>query len=126
VSSTRAQYDLAYALFLFCGLAALLGILMEAIPKDEGTSALLGFFVAIPLAGGALVALLVGITLSIRLPKRWPLVTLAGSSVMFVIGLLIGSRSAGYYYAICIVYGTVVIALSGVWFFVLRRREAAG
>jgi len=123
VRSTRAQYDLAYALFLFCGLATLLGILMEAIPKDEGTSALLGFFVAIPLVGGSVVALVVGITLSIRLPKRWPLVTLAGSSVMCVLGLLVGSHSATYYYTICIAYSTGVIALSGVWFLFLRRRE---
>ena len=117
-----AKYDLAYTLFLFCGMAALVGILMEAIPKEEGNSALLGFFVAIPLVGGALAAWVVGIALCLRLPKRWPLVTLAVLSVLFVLGLLIGSHSATYYYAICIAYGLGTAGLCGLWFLTLRQR----
>ena len=92
-------------------------------PKDEGTAALLGFFVAIPPVGASFVALIGGFALCIRLPKRWPLVTLSGMSVLFVLGLLIGSSSAAFYYAISIVYGVGALALSGMWFLILRGRE---
>lgn len=87
------------------------------------TSALLGFFVALPLVGGSLGALAVGITLLIRLPKRWPLMVLGVASVLFALGLVIGPEAPTYYYAICIAYGTGVIAVSGVWFLFLRQKE---
>lgn len=118
----RAQYDLAYGCFLVCGLTALLGSLMEAIPKDEGTAALLGFFVAIPLVLASFAALVVGVGLCIRLPNRWPLVILSGMSVLFVAALLTGYGSTPFYYATAIVYGVAVVTISGVWFLILRRR----
>ena len=118
----RVEYDLAYGLFLFCGLAALLGALMEAIPKDEGTAALLGFFVAIPLVIASFAALVGGIVLCMRLPKQWPLVILSGMSALFVAGLFIVNGSSAFYYAISIVYGAGVVAISGLSLLILRRR----
>ena len=114
----RADYDRAYGCFLFCGLAALLGSLMEEIPKDEGTAALLGFFVAIPLVVASFAALVCGIVLSMKLPKHWSLVLLPGMSILFVAALFTGYGST----AISIVYGAGVVTVSGVWFLILRKR----
>ena len=114
----RVEYDWTYGCFLFCGVAALLGSIMEALPKDEGTAALLGFFVAIPLAVASFVALVAGIVLCMQLPMHWQLVVLAGMSVLFVGALLTGYGST----SIAIVYGAAVVAISGVWFLILRER----
>lgn len=116
----RAEYDRAYGCFLFCGLAALVGSLMEVIPKDEGAAALLGFFVAIPLVVASFVALVGGIVLGMKLPKHWSLVLLPGMSILFVAALLTGYGST----AISIVYGAGVVSVSGVWFLILRKRMA--
>lgn len=121
----RGEYDLAYGCFLVCGLTALLGSLMEAVPKDEGTAALLGFLVAIPLVFASFAALIVGTVQCIRLPNRRRLVILSGISVLFVVALFTGDGSKGFYYAISIIYGLAVVGVSGAWFLILRRRGVA-
>ena len=121
----RGEYDLAYGCFLGCGLAALLGSLMEAVPKDAGTAALLGFLVAIPLVFASLAALVFGVVQCIRLPNRGRLVVLSAMSVVFVVALVAGQGSKGFYYAISITYGLAVVWISGAWFLILRRREVA-
>ena len=116
----RSKYDRAYGCFLICGLAALLGSIMEVVPKDEGTAALLGFFVAIPLALASFAALAVGIVMCTQLPMHWSRVVLSGMSVLFVAALFTGYGSI----AIAIVYGAGVVAICGVWFLSLRERVA--
>jgi hypothetical protein len=123
MNKRRGEYDLAYGCFLICGLAALLASLMEAVPKDAGTAALLGFFVAIPLVLVSFGALVVGIVQCIRLPNRRRLVILCGMSVLFVVALVTGHGSTAFYYVISITYGLAVAWISGAWFLILRRRE---
>jgi hypothetical protein len=125
MNERRGEYDLAYGCFLGCGLAALLGSLMEAVPKDAGTAALLGFLVAIPLVLVSFAAMVVGTVQCIRLPNRRRLVILSGMSVLFVVALVTGHGSEGFYYAICITYGLAVVWISGAWFLILRRRGVA-
>ena len=122
VKRGRVEYDCAYGCFLFCGLAALSGSLMEAIPKDEGTTVLLGYFVAIPLVLASFVALLSGIVLCLRLWKHWPLVILSAMSVLFVAALFIGHGSATFYYAVSITYSAGVVAICARWFLILRTK----
>jgi hypothetical protein len=121
VKGERVKYDWAYGSFLLCGLAALLGGFMEVIPKDAGTIVLLGYFVAIPLALVSFIALIVGIVLWMRLPKHWALSGLSTISTLFVATLLAGHGSV----VISIVYGVGVVAISGLWFLILRRRYVA-
>lgn len=122
VNERRTDHDWAYACFLFCGLAALLGSLMEVIPKDEGTTALLGFFVAIPLALASIAALIGGVAFWItRLPKDWGLAGLSGTSILFAATLLTGRGSI----LIAVIYGSAVFAACGVWFLVVRSRYGA-
>jgi hypothetical protein len=121
----RGEYDSAYGCFLFCGLAALLGSLMEAIPKDEGTTVLLGFFVAIPLAFASFLAFVGGIVFCLRLWKHWPLVLLSGMSALFVTALFTGYGSTAFYYAASVIYGAGVVVICGTWFVIYRRRWSA-
>jgi len=113
------RFDLAYGCFLFSGLAALLVSLMGQIPMDDVTAAGLGFFVVIPLVGAWFIALVIGIVLSIRPPRHWALVILAVMSALFVSGLFIGVGQT----EISIVYGVGVVAISGCWFLIIRKRE---
>jgi hypothetical protein len=121
VKGDRVEYDWAYGCFLLCGLATLLGAFMEVIPKDEGTIVLLGFFVAIPLALVSFIALIVGIVLWIRLPKHRSLSALSAISILFVATLLAGHGSV----VISIAYGVGVVATSGLWFLIRRKRHVA-
>jgi hypothetical protein len=61
-----------------------------------------------------------GIVLGMKLPKHWSLVLLLGMSILFVVALFTGYGST----AISIVYGAGVVAVSGVWFLILRKRVA--
>lgn len=117
----RSEYDLAYGCFLFSGLTALIISGMSAIPMDSGTAGGLGFLVAIPLFLASLVAMVSGIVLSVRLWKDWFLVTLSGMSVLFLAEFLTEYGSTAFYNAVPVVYGVGVVAISGVWFLVLRR-----
>ena len=123
VKGKRFECDLAYGCFLFCGLTALIICVMGAIPKDEGTAALLGFFVAIPLVIASIAAMVVGIILCVRLWKKWPLVILSGMSILFIAELFTEYGSTAFYNAVPIVYGVGVLVISGLWFLVLRRRH---
>ena len=95
---------------------------MEIIQKSEGTTVLLGFFVAIPLALMSIAALIGGLALwIIRLPNDWRLAGLSGTSVLFVATLLTGFGSI----VIAFIYAFVVVATCGVWFVILRNRYGA-
>lgn len=118
MNGRRAEHDIAHACFLFCGLVALLFSLMAQIPMDDVTAAGLGFFVAIPLVGFSFIALFIGIVLSIRPPRPWSLVLLAGMSVLFVARLFSGGGAGEIFTA----YGVVVVTISGAWFLIIRKR----
>jgi hypothetical protein len=95
---------------------------MEIIPKGEGTTVLLGFFVAIPLTLASIAALIGGLALwIIRFPNDWRLAGLSGTSILFVATLLMGLGSI----VIAFIYGSAVVATCGVWFLILRDGYSA-
>jgi hypothetical protein len=121
---TGRKYDLAYACFLFCGLAALIASVMEAIPKDDGTAALLGFFVAVPLVIASFAAIVTATVLSMQLWRHWPLLILCGVSVLAIaVFLMAEGVPKAFYYAVAVLYGVSTVTVSGLWFLVLRRRH---
>lgn len=119
----RSEYDLAYGCFLLCGLMVLIISAMSAIPMDSGIAGGLGFLVAIPLFLTSLVAMVSGLVLSVRLWKDRPLVILSGMSILFIAEFLTEYGSTAFYNAVPVVYGVGVVAISSVWFLVLRRRQ---
>ncbi|MCH7603193.1 MAG: hypothetical protein IIB54_10530 [Planctomycetes bacterium] len=96
---------------------------MSAIPMDSGIAGGLGFLVAIPLFLTSLVAMVSGLVLSVRLWKDRPLVILSGMSILFIAEFLTEYGSTAFYNAVPVVYGVGVVAISSVWFLVLRRRQ---
>lgn len=118
----RSGYDLAHGCFLLCGSSALIISAMGAIPAASGTAGGLGFLVAIPLSLASLVAMVSGLVLTIRLWKDWSLIILSGMSLLFIAELLSEYGSAAFYNAVPVVYGAGVVAISGAWILVLRRR----
>ena len=79
---TRTLVEVGYGSFLYCGLVTLSVGILDFIPKEDTTAALLGFFVFIPAVGLGIGAVLLGTLLSIRLSghpalvrcpcSRWP------------------------------------------------------
>ena len=91
----RLKYDFAYGCFLFCGMTALLISVFGKAAKDDNTSALLGFFVAIPLAFASFAAMVAALVLSMMLWRHWPLLILSALTVLSVavIAMLHGSEA---------------------------------
>ena len=120
----RRQCDFAYACFLFSGVSWLATGIVTAIPFDEGTATLLGLMVLAPLILLSVMAMIVGLVLSV-LVRRWPLVVLAAMSVLAVAEFVGEYGPVAFYNVVPIVYGLVVVAISGRWFLILRRRPTA-
>src|SRR5436189_3717458 len=93
----RLKYDLAYGCFLFCGMIALLVTVIGKAAKDDNTSALLGFFVAIPLAFASFVAVVAALVLSMMLWKHWPLLVLSALTVLSVAVVALVHGSEAFY-----------------------------
>ena len=119
----RLKYDFAYGCFLFCGMTALLVTLMGKAAKDDNTSALLGFFVAIPLVFASFAAMVAAFVLSVMLWRHWPLLILCALSVLSVAMMAMVHGSEAFYNGVAIVYGVGVVAATGLWFLVLRKRH---
>ena len=119
----RSEYDRAYGYFLFCGFTALFISGMSAIPMTSGTAGGLGFLVAIPLFLASLAAMVGGMVLTVRLWNDWFLVSLSGMSLLFLAEIITEYGTTAFYNAVPVVYGVGVVAISGVWFLVLRRRR---
>ena len=121
----RLKYDFAYGCFLLCGVTVLSLIGLRASYTDAewsgGAGGLLLIFLPVILAAG--VAMLVGIALGIQLWRHWPLIALAGMSVLFITESLIGYGSVTLQNAVSIAYGAGATAMSGLWFLVLRKRH---
>jgi hypothetical protein len=123
VKSSRSKYDLAYGSFLFCGLAALGIAAVSASSTNTGTAGVLGFFVVFPLGVGSLAATIVGTVLCVRLGWDPLLLVLSACSILFLVESAAGFGPTAFYNALPIAYGIGAIAVSGVWFLVLRRRR---
>src|ERR1043166_5953120 len=110
VKTGRLKYDLAYGSFLFCGMTALLITAIGKAAKNDNTSALLGFFVAIPLALASIAALVAALVLSMMLWRHWPLLILSALSALSVAVIAMVHGSEAFYNSAAILYGVVVIA----------------
>ena len=119
----RLKYDLAYGCFLFCGMMALLVTVIGKAAKDDNTSALLGFFVAIPLAFASFVAVVAALVLSMMLWRHWPLLILSALTVLSAAVVALVHGSEAFYNSAAILYGVGVVAMTGLWFLVLRKRH---
>ena len=121
------KYDLAYGCFAFCGLTALIiGAAEAGMPSHDiavGLSFLLAFL-TIPLVLASGGAMLVGVVLSLYLWKQRPLLVLSGMSVLLVAALLTEFGSTKMFFkTVALIYGSVAVVISGMWFLVLRRRH---
>jgi hypothetical protein len=100
-----------------------LDALMASFTDDElakGAGVIL--FILLPFIAVPFTAMLVGIVLSIFLWKHWPLIIIAGSSVLLAAVNFTGFGSPAFQKAVPLVYGIGVAAMCGVWFLFLRRR----
>jgi hypothetical protein len=123
MTETRLRYDVAYGCFFFCGVVALLISTISVIPMDTGTSGGLGFMVLIPLSIASLVAMVIGISYTIRFRQHRPLVVLSLFSVLFVAEVVTEYGSVKFYNAVSTLYGLTTCGFSLAWFFVLRKQK---
>ena len=93
----RLKYDFAYGCFSFCGMTALLITIIGKAAKDDNTSALLGFFVAIPLAFASFAAMVAALVLSMMLWRHWPLLILSALTVLSVAVIALVHGSEAFY-----------------------------
>jgi hypothetical protein len=119
----RLKNDMAYGCFLFCGMTALLITVFGKAAKDDDTAALLGFFVAIPLALASFAAMVAALVLSAILWRHWPLLILSGLTVLSVAVVAMVRGSEAFYNSAAILYGVGVVAMTGLWFLVLRKKH---
>ena len=102
-------------------------VLAEAgMPSHDiavGLSFLLAFL-TIPLVLASGGAMLVGVVLSLYLWKQRPLLVLSGMSVLLVAVMLTEFGSTKMFFkTVALIYGSVAVVISGMWFLVLRRRR---
>ena len=107
---------------MLSGMSALLITVIGKTAKDDNTSALLGFFVAIPLAFASFAAIVAALVLSIML-RHWPLLILSALTVLSVAVVAMVHGSEAFYNSAAILYGVAVVAMTGLWFLVLRKRH---
>ena len=110
---------LAYGSFLFCGLLALAVGILDLVPMNDGTAAGIGFFLLIPLTLVAIGLMLVGMVLSIRLWRDWPLPFL---SVLLIL-VFVASNTIVSEATSSLVYGLFATVLSVRGLFAARRNQ---
>ena len=124
MNRTWLTHDVAYGCFLVWALTVLgASIVMASLTKDDlaqGAGAI--FLVFLPFIGGALIAMLVGIVLSVRLWNHWPLPVISACSVLVVAIYAPDFGTSGFQAAVPIAFGASVVAMCGYWFLKLRRR----
>jgi hypothetical protein len=103
------------------GLVTLSVGILDFIPKEDTTAALLGFFVFIP-AVGLIGAVLLGTLLSIRLSGHPALGALSVLSLAAIVALFAGYGRSSSGTIAALAYGLVATALSVLWFFTRRSR----
>ena len=119
----RLKYDFAYGCFLFCGMTALLITIIGKAAKDDNTSALLGFLVAIPLAFASIAAMVAALVLSMMLWRHWPLLILSALTVLSVAVIVMVHGSEAFYNSTAILYAVGVVVMVARWFLVLRKKH---
>lgn len=133
MTSRLLKHDVAYCCFLFWASTVLVVQHVMASLTDDDLMQGAGnvMLVFLPFLGASLIAMLVGIALSIRVWKHWPLIVIAVSSVLSVRPAISDMRideystefgSIAFQKDVPIIYGAGVAAMSALWFLRLRRR----
>ena len=116
---------LAYGCFLFCGLTSLVTVGLELIAPDRNAAAGLLIMIGAPLILIALVALGIGIVVTIQYPNP-ALLVLSGASVLFLVEMVGEYGSADFYNAAPAIYGVVAVGISAVSLLNLQSSSDAG
>ena len=119
---TTTWYLILAAVLFGIGMVGVMGSLTED-DLAQGAGAIVLVF--LPIIAAALVAVLVGVLLSIRLWRHWPLPTISGCTALMVAIYLPEIGAPGFQKAVAIAYGVGVAAMSGYWFLNLRRRHTS-
>lgn len=88
---------------------------------DSGMAGGLGFLVLIPLSLASLVAMFVGIVLSLTILNHWPLLFLSIFSLLFLLEIVTEAGSVSLYNTTGWVYGIITTGLSIWWFLIARK-----
>ena len=125
MKTRRLEFDLAYGCFLLWALTVLCISLIRASYTDAewaggagGILLLLG-----PLILASIIAMLAGILMTIRLWKHWPLMVIAGMTVLLIADIFTEYGSVAFQNTVPIVYSVAASLMSGLWFLFLRRRR---
>src|SRR5262245_10108267 len=116
--------DVAYGCFLAWALTVLSVIAPMGSPAADDLAQGAGaiFLVFLPLVAAALLAMLVGLVLSILLWKHWPLPVISVCTVLVVAIYAPDFGSPRFQTRVPIAYSVGVAAVSAFWFLHLRRR----
>ena len=127
MKGTWLKHDVAYGCFLVWAVTvlAVAGVSASFTEDDVAQGAGAIFLVLLPFLAAGLLAMLVGVVLSIRLWRHWPLPVISGCTVLVIAMYSTDFGSSGFQGAVPIAYGVVVAAMSGYWFLNLRRRHTS-
>lgn len=127
MNRTWLKHDVAYGCFLVWALTVLgAASVMGSFTEDDlaqGAGAIVLVF--LPFIAAALLAMLVGMVLSIRLWRHWPLPVISVCTVLVVAIYFPEFGSSGFQKSVPIAYGVGVAAMCGYWFLHLRRRHTS-
>ncbi len=119
---TTRKHDFAYGCFLIIGFTSLFSSIISAIPMDTGLAGGLGFLVLLPLSVASLVAMFVGVFLSLTILKHWPLLFLSIFSLLFLLEIITEAGSVSFYNTTGWVYGIITTGFSIGWFLFIRKK----
>jgi cell division protein FtsW (lipid II flippase) len=122
---TWLKQDVAYGCFLVWALTVLAaaGVSASFTEDDLAQGAGASILVFLPFLCAAFIAMLVGVVLSIRLWRHWPLPVIAVCTALVIAMYVRESESGSSQSVVPIAYGVGVVAMSGYWFLYLRRRH---
>lgn len=119
---TTRRRDIAYGCFLIIGFTSLFSSIISAIPMSTGLAGGLGFLVLLPLSVASLVAMFVGVFLSLTILKHWPLLFLSVFSLLFLLEIITEVGSVIFYNTTGWVYGIITTGFSISWFLFSRKK----
>jgi hypothetical protein len=125
--SSWSKQDVAYGCFLVWALTVLAAAGVRATFTEDDLAQGAGAIVLVflPFLAAAFIAMLVGVVLSIRLWRHWPLPVISGCTVLVIAMYSTEFDSSSIQRAVPIAYGVGVAAVSGYWFLNLRRRQTS-
>jgi len=121
-SKNRLLVDLAYICFLMPGTCALIDTVGFGVLGNSNFATGLSLMVLIPLAIASLVAVPVGVILSIMVGRELTLIVLSILSVVVVVVVIGEYGNSTLRNSLLGVYGLLAFVLPACWFVVRRKR----